>query len=103
MASQLYQPARPAPICAIHGHTCSGGASIVIACVEANSVAGTSASTGSGRRFSKAVAMQVAPTMTLWKEHLLYPHPGPEIVRYRRKLPAIRHSAPIQGRKFLTS
>ena len=26
IASQLYQPARPLPICAIHGHTCSGGA-----------------------------------------------------------------------------
>src|SRR6185436_3704384 len=76
IASQLYQPARPAPICAIHGHTDSGGASIVIACVESKSGAGTSASTGSGRRFSRAVAMQVAPTITLWKEHVLYPHPG---------------------------
>src|SRR5918995_3436324 len=65
IASQLYQPARPAPICAIHGHTRSGGASIVIACVEAKIGSGTSASTGSGRRFSRAVAMQVAATITL--------------------------------------
>jgi len=71
--------------------------------VEAKSGAGTSASTGSGRRFSPAVAMQVAATITLWKEHLLCPHPGPEIVRNRGALPPIRHSAPIQCRKFLTS
>src|SRR5581483_10700029 len=32
--SQLYQPARPAPICAIQGQTASGGASIVTACVD---------------------------------------------------------------------
>ena len=31
MASQLYHPARPAPICAIHGQTWSGAASIVMA------------------------------------------------------------------------
>ena len=34
IASQLYQPARPLPICAIHGHTCSGGASMVMAWVD---------------------------------------------------------------------
>src|SRR5262245_54428013 len=103
IASQLYQPARPAPICAIHGHTRSRGASIVIACVEAKSGAGTSASTGSGRRFSRAVAMQVAPTITLWKEHLLYLHPRPQIAPNRRRLPAIRHSTPIHCRKVLTT
>ena len=32
--SQLYQPARPPPICAIHGQTCSGGALIVMAWVD---------------------------------------------------------------------
>src|SRR6188768_1366669 len=48
IASQLYQPARPAPICAIHGQTCSGGASIVIACVEAKIGSGIIASTGNG-------------------------------------------------------
>jgi hypothetical protein len=31
IASQLYQPARPPPICAIHGHTRSRAASMVMA------------------------------------------------------------------------
>jgi hypothetical protein len=79
IASQLYQPARPAPICAIHGHTCRGGASIVIACVEAKIGSRTSASAGNGRRFSRRVAKQVAVAIALWKEHLLCPHPGQEI------------------------
>jgi len=60
IASQLYQPARPAPICAIHGHTRSGGASMVIACVEAKIGSGTNASTGNGRRRSARLAKQVA-------------------------------------------
>lgn len=74
IASQLYQPARPEPICAIHGHTRSGGASIVIACVDVKIVPGTIASTESGRRFSVAVAMQVEATITICTEHLPYPH-----------------------------
>jgi hypothetical protein len=72
IASQLYDPARQAPICAIHGQTCSGGASIVMACVDVKSESGTMASTGSGRRLSRAVARQVASAMTKWEEHLLY-------------------------------
>ena len=58
IASQLYQPPRPAPICAIHGHTASGGASMVMAWVEVKIGSGTIASTGSGRRFSNPVAAQ---------------------------------------------
>jgi hypothetical protein len=73
IASQLYQPARLAPICAIHGQTRSGGASMVIACVEAKIGSGTNASTGSGQRLSSDEGMQVAASMTV-KEHLLYPH-----------------------------
>jgi hypothetical protein len=65
IASQLYQPARPAPICAIHGHTCSGAASMAIACVDVKIGFGTNESPGSGRRFSSVVAMQVAITVTL--------------------------------------
>jgi hypothetical protein len=42
MASQLYQPARLPPICTIQGHTCSGGASIVMACVALKIAFGTS-------------------------------------------------------------
>ena len=34
IASQLYQPARPLPICTIHGHTRSAGASMVMAWVD---------------------------------------------------------------------
>ena len=45
IASQLYQPARPPPICAIHGHTCSGGASIVMAWVDVKIGSGIIAST----------------------------------------------------------
>ena len=60
MASQLYHPARPAPICAIHGHTRSAGASIVIAWVDVKMGSRIRASTGSGRRRSARLAKQVA-------------------------------------------
>jgi len=72
MASQLYQPARPLPICAIHGQTCSGVASIVMAWVDMKRGSGIMASTGSVRRFSSAVATQVATAITKREEHLLY-------------------------------
>jgi hypothetical protein len=71
IASQLYQPARPAPICGIHGHTASGGASIVMAWVDVKIASGTIASTGSGRHFSSRVARHVAATAH-WKQHLPY-------------------------------
>ena len=70
MASQLYHPARPAPICAIHGQTCSGGASMVMAWVDVNSGSGMIRSTGSGRRRSRAVATHVATAITPGNEHL---------------------------------
>jgi len=57
---------------AIHGQTWSGAASIVMAWVEVKRGSGTIASTGSSRRCSNAVAMQVANAMTKWEEHLLY-------------------------------
>jgi hypothetical protein len=72
MASQLYQPARPLPICAIHGHTCSGGALMVMAWVDVKIESGIIASTRSGRRFSRTVAKQVSSATTEWKEHLPY-------------------------------
>jgi hypothetical protein len=72
IASQLYHPARPAPICAIHGQTRSGGASIVMACVDLKRASGIMASTEKARRRSSAVAMQVATAITKWEEHLLY-------------------------------
>jgi hypothetical protein len=40
---------------------------------------GTNESTGSGRRFSGVVAMHVAATMTLSKEHVPYPRPDSAI------------------------
>src|SRR5690242_7020934 len=60
IAFQLYQRARPPPICAIHGDTCSGGASRVIACVALKRGFRANASTGRGRRLSGAVATHVA-------------------------------------------
>ena len=72
IASQLYQPARPLPICAIHGHTCSGGASMVMAWVDVKIGSGIIASTGSGRRLSRTVGTQVANAITKWMEHLPY-------------------------------
>jgi hypothetical protein len=88
MVSQLYHPARPAPICAIHGQTWSGAASIVMAWVDVKSGTGTIASTGSGRRCSNAVALQVANGMTQWEEHLLYRN---ERKAGRRKESACQH------------
>src|SRR6478736_6595940 len=61
--SQLYHPARPAPICAIQGQTASGGASMVTAWVDVKIGLGTIAPTASGRRLSTRVAMQVAGAM----------------------------------------
>ena len=71
MASQLYQPARSLPICTIHGHTRSGGASMVMAWVDVKMASGIIASTGSGQRRSRMVAKQVASAITKWKKHLL--------------------------------
>jgi hypothetical protein len=45
IASQLYQPARPPPICAIHRQTRSGGASMVMAWVDVKIGSGIIAST----------------------------------------------------------
>ena len=73
IASQGYQPARPPPICAIlYGHTCSGGASMVIACVALKIGFGTRPSTASGRRLSGAVATQVEKAIRQPNEHLPY-------------------------------
>ena len=71
IASQLYQPARPLPICAIHGHTCSGGALMVMAWVEVKMESEIIASTGSERRLSRTVGTHVANAITKWMEQLL--------------------------------
>lgn len=61
--SQLYQPARPAPICASHGHTFCGGAAIVTPCVHVPIASFSRATPGSARLRSSAVApMLVALT-----------------------------------------
>src|SRR6476661_2236610 len=70
--SQLYHPARPAPICAIQGQTASGGASMVMAWVDVKIGSGTIPSAGSGRCRSAAVAKQVANAITQLTEHLPY-------------------------------
>src|SRR5512132_1626962 len=69
---QLYQPARPPPICAIHGQTCSGGASMVMAWVDVNSASGIIVSTRSGRRFAGGERHSAR------EEHLLYRHDPPQ-------------------------
>src|SRR5262245_23088861 len=75
LTSQLYPPARPPPMCAIHGQTRSGGALIVIAWVDVKIGSGTIPSVVSERRCSTAVAQQVASAIMSWPQHLSYlPH-----------------------------
>ena len=57
--SQLYHPARPAPICNNHGHTFAGGAPIVIAWVMLAIGSGISSSAYMLRCRSSLLAIQV--------------------------------------------
>src|SRR6266481_6724038 len=54
------QPARPEPICTSHGHTRSGGAAIVTACMTMASGSGIKGSTGRDRLRSTDVALTLA-------------------------------------------
>jgi len=86
IASQLYQPARPLPICAIHGHTCSGGALMVMAWVDVKMGSEIIASTGSERRLSRTVGTHVANAMTA---HLLTGNRPEAVVSDDRSLSAL--------------
>jgi hypothetical protein len=84
MESQLYQPARPPPICAIHGQTSSGGASIVTAWGRREDWVGNA-----GIRYW----MQVRPPKIPHRCGILStPHtglghdPNPEVAQKRRSL-----------------
>ncbi|MGP3915162.1 hypothetical protein [Nonomuraea sp. 10N515B] len=60
--SSAYQPARPYPTWTSHGHTCSGGASMVIARVQRYWARGSRPSPGIGAVTSAGVAPGQAST-----------------------------------------
>ena len=68
---------------------------MVIACVDVKIGSGIIVSTGSERRFSTVVAMQVAAGMTLWRSICC----ATKTARIRRKPSAIRRSMLIHRRK----